>query len=62
MNIRVVTEDGEPLTNNYGPALIRQIVLYIPFFVIIELVIMITNPNKMRLGDQWAKTRVISTQ
>ena len=61
MNIRVVTEDGEPITGNYGPALVRQIVLYIPFFAIVELVVMITNPLKMRLGDQWAKTKVIST-
>lgn len=62
MNIRAVTADGQPLTNNWGPAIIRNIVLFIPLFPLIELIVMLTNPNKLRLGDQWAKTKVISTQ
>jgi len=62
MNIRAVTEDGLPLTNNWGPALIRNVVLLIPIFPIIELIVMLTNEKKQRLGDQWAKTRVVSTR
>ncbi|MFN4081986.1 MAG: RDD family protein, partial [Saprospiraceae bacterium] len=30
MKIRVVTEDGQHLTNNWGPAIIRSIVFLIP--------------------------------
>ena len=60
MKLRAVTEDGRPLTNNWGPAIIRNVVLFIPFFPIGELIVMLTNANKQRLGDQWAKTRVVS--
>lgn len=59
MNIRAVTTDGAPLTNNWGPALIRNVVLFIPLFPLIELIILLTNPNKQRLGDQWANTKVV---
>ncbi|MEO6760452.1 MAG: RDD family protein [Saprospiraceae bacterium] len=62
MNIRAVTEDGQPLTNNWGPALIRNVVLMIPLFPLIELIVMMTNDKKQRLGDQWAKTRVVTTR
>ena len=62
MNIRAVTEDGLPLTNNWGPAIIRNIVLLIPIFPLIELIVLLTNDKKQRLGDQWAKTRVVSTR
>lgn len=60
MKLRAVTEDGAPLTNNYGPCIIRNIVLLIPFFPLIELIVLLTNEKKQRLGDQWAKTKVIS--
>ena len=60
MGLRAVTEDGQPLTNNFGPSLIRNIVLFIPFFPLVELIVMLTNSNKLRLGDQWAKTKVVS--
>lgn len=62
MKIRAVTEDGQPLTNNWSPVIVRNIVLFIPFFAIIELVVMLNNPQKLRLGDQWAKTKVISVE
>lgn len=60
MKIRVVTEDGQHLTSNWGPAIIRSIVFLIPFFNIVELIVLLTNERKQRLGDQWAKTRVVS--
>lgn len=62
MKIRAVTEDGQHLTNNWGPVVVRNIVLFIPFFAIVELIVMLTNPQKLRLGDQWAKTKVISVE
>ncbi|MEO6038438.1 MAG: RDD family protein [Saprospiraceae bacterium] len=62
MNIRAVTEDGQALTNNWGPELIRNVVLLIPIFPLIELIVLLTNDKKQRLGDQWAKTRVVSTR
>ena len=62
LNIRAVTESGEPLTNNWGPALIRNVVLLIPLFPLIELIVLLTNDKKQRLGDQWAKTRVVSVR
>lgn len=60
MGLRAVTEDGQPLTNNWGPGIIRNIVLLIPFFPLIELIILLTNDKGLRLGDQWAKTKVVS--
>jgi uncharacterized RDD family membrane protein YckC len=59
MKTRAVTEDGQPLTNNWGPALVRNVVLFIPLFPIVELIVLLNNPRKQRLGDQWAKTRVV---
>ena len=59
MGIRAVTTDGASLSNNWGPALIRNIVLFIPVFPLVELIVMLTNPNKQRLGDQWAHTKVV---
>ena len=63
MKIRVVTADGQALTGNWTPALIRSAVFLIPCFVIVELVILYTRQSKpeagRRLGDDWAKTKVI---
>jgi uncharacterized RDD family membrane protein YckC len=62
MGLRAVTEDGQPLTNNWGPGIIRNIVLWIPLFPLIELIVLLTNDKGLRLGDQWAKTKVISSK
>lgn len=62
MNIRAVTEDGQVLTGNWGPGIIRNIVLWIPFFPLVELIVLLTNEKGLRLGDQWAKTMVVSTK
>lgn len=62
MGLRAVSEDGQPLTNNWGPGVIRNIVLWIPLFPLVELIVLLTNNNGLRLGDQWAKTKVISVK
>lgn len=63
LKLRVVTSDEKPLTGNWEPALIRNGVLLIPFFVFIELFVLLTREDKpghgLRLGDEWAKTKVI---
>lgn len=63
MKLRAVTLEGKSLVNNWEAALIRNGVLIIPFFILVELFILLTREDKpergRRLGDEWAKTRVI---
>lgn len=62
MKIRAVTEDGQPLTNNWGASAVRNIPMVIPIFPLVELIVLLTNQKKQRLGDQWAKTRVVEAR
>lgn len=62
MGLRAVTTEGAPLTNNWGPCVIRNIVLWIPLFPLVELIVLLTNENGLRLGDQWGKTKVVSVK
>lgn len=59
IGLRVVDESGAALMGNYGPSVIRNAVLFIPFFPLVELVVMLTNKDTLRLGDQWGKTTVV---
>ena len=59
LKIRAVTSEGATLSGNWGPGIIRNIVLLIPFFPIVELIVMATNADGLRLGDQWGKTKVV---
>jgi uncharacterized RDD family membrane protein YckC len=63
MKLQVVTQQGASLVNNWEAALIRNGVLVIPFFGFIEVIILLTREDKrergLRLGDEWAKTKVI---
>ncbi len=63
MKLRAVTCDGKPLTGNWEAGLIRSGVLAIPFFALVELFVLLTREEKpergLRLGDEWAKTKVI---
>lgn len=64
MHLKVVTLDGKPLTGNWEPGLIRNALLCIPFVgAALELFILLTREGKpdqgRRLGDEWAKTKVI---
>ena len=63
MKLKAVTLDGQSLVSNWSAALIRNGVLLIPFFWLVELFILLTREDKpergRRLGDEWAKTQVI---
>ncbi|MEO5914529.1 MAG: RDD family protein [Luteolibacter sp.] len=63
MNLRAVTLDGKPLTGNWEVSLIRNGILLIPPLQLLELWILLTREEKpergLRLGDEWAKTKVI---
>ena len=63
MKLRVVTLDNQTLTEKWETALVRNAILAIPFFPLIELVVLLTREDKpergRRLGDEWAKTKVI---
>lgn len=63
VKIKEVTEEGASLSGNWGPDLIRNAVLFIPFFPLVELVVLIAKNGKpgglRRLGDEWGKTKVI---
>jgi uncharacterized RDD family membrane protein YckC len=63
MKIKAVTLEGRSLVGNWEIALIRNGVLVIPLFALVELYILLTREDKpeqgRRLGDEWAKTKVI---
>jgi uncharacterized RDD family membrane protein YckC len=63
MKLKVTTLEGVSLAGNWNAALIRNGVLIIPFFALVELYILLTRETGLdrgrRLGDEWAKTRVI---
>lgn len=59
LGLRAVGQDGSSLSNNWGPAIVRNAVLFIPLFALVELIVLLTNEQHLRLGDQWAKTRVV---
>lgn len=65
LNLRAVTEDGKSLSGNWNPGLIRNITMAVPFLPLVELIVMLANKDKpgglRRLGDQWAKTKVVTT-
>jgi uncharacterized RDD family membrane protein YckC len=64
MKIKVLTTDGQSLEGNWSVALIRNGILLIPLLPLLELYILLTREGKMdqglRLGDEWANTRVVS--
>ena len=63
IKIKVVTMDGQSLAGNWEKSAIRNAALSIPFFPLVELLILLTREEKpdrgRRLGDEWAKTRVM---
>ncbi|MBK1817677.1 RDD family protein [Luteolibacter yonseiensis] len=63
MKIQAVTLEGKSLISDWQTALIRNGPLLIPLFAFVELYILLTREEKpergRRLGDEWAKTKVI---
>jgi len=63
MKLKAVTLEGKSLVGNWEPSLIRNGVLIIPPFPLIELYVLLSREGKsghgFRLGDEWAKTKVI---
>jgi len=63
MKQRAVTEEGEPLTNNYKASVIRNVFFVAPILPLVEIFILNSRektPQKgHRLGDDFAKTKVI---
>lgn len=63
MKIKAVTLEGKSLVGNWETAFIRNVVLLIPPMGFVELIILLTREDKpergRRLGDEWAKTKVI---
>ena len=63
MKLKVSTLDGQSLAGNWQVALIRSGILLIPLVAFLELYILLSRENGVdrgrRLGDEWAKTRVL---
>ena len=61
MGIRVVHNDGRPVS--FVDSSFRNVLFLIPYLIPltlpIEIVAMFRNPDRLRLGDRIAKTRVI---
>ena len=64
MKLQAVTMEGVSLEGNWRSGLIRNAVLVIPLFVFVELIVLLTRQDYskplLRLGDEWANTRVIN--
>jgi uncharacterized RDD family membrane protein YckC len=62
IKLRVTTTNGNSLVGNWPAAIIRNGVLLIPFFALVEVFILLTRDSSAdrgrRLGDEWAKTVV----
>jgi uncharacterized RDD family membrane protein YckC len=61
MGIRVVRQaTGEPITNDYATAIVRQVSLMIPLFGFIDaLCVLFESRRRQRFGDRWAETLVV---
>ena len=64
MKIKAVTMDGKSLSGDWGASVVRNLLFAIPFIGgLVELIVLYTRKDKggtlRRLGDEWAKTKVI---
>lgn len=64
MKLRAVTMEGKSLTGNWQASLLRNLSLVIPFFGFVEAYILYSRQGGegalQRIGDEWAKTRVVT--
>ncbi len=65
MKIRAVDTAGNRLTGNWQASIVRNIPLAIPFFGFVEAYILYQKKEKgeplLRLGDEWGKTKVVTS-
>ena len=63
MKLKVEKQAGGDITGDWQSAIVRNIALVIPFFGLVEAIVLFTREDKpekgLRLGDEWAKTKVI---
>jgi len=57
LDLQVLTDAGTPAQAIDSAK--RNLTMVIPFVPLIELVVYFTNAENKRLGDQFAKTRVV---
>ncbi len=66
MKIQAVTLDGVSLVGNWQPGMLRNGVLLIPLFPVVEFIVLLTREDTpkpiLRLGDEWAKTKVVQAE
>lgn len=63
LGLRAVTNEGQPLTNNWQASIIRNIPFLIPILPLVEVIVLFVRENDskrgLRLGDDFAKTKVV---
>lgn len=63
MKLKVVKVAGGDLVSDWPNAIVRNVLLIIPVGPLVELIVLLARQGKpeegRRLGDDWAKTRVI---
>ena len=63
MKLKVVKLDGTPMEADWKTAAVRNAALMIPFFGIVEAIVLMNRENSAlkgrRLGDEWAQTKVV---
>ena len=63
LKLQVVKDDGSPMLADWTTGAIRNAALLIPFFGVVEAIVLMnrekTSLKGRRLGDEWAKTRVV---
>lgn len=63
MKLQVRKQGGGDITGDWQAAIVRNIALLIPLFALVEVIVLFTREEKpekgLRLGDEWAKTKVV---
>ncbi|MCH7226503.1 RDD family protein [Haloferula sp. A504] len=63
MKLKVEKQGGGDITGDWQAAIVRNIALLIPLFGLVEAIVLFTREDKpekgLRLGDEWAKTKVV---
>ncbi|MGJ8633411.1 MAG: RDD family protein [Luteolibacter sp.] len=65
LNLQAVSVSGKTLSGDWKSGILRNVLLAVPFGGLVELIVLIANKDKpggpYRLGDDWAKTKVVTT-